>query len=120
MRRRLAKSRPGTEIIGVGRRTPEKDTEHSMFLQTDLKRMATESSQKVIDAREGVEYFDEPFRHVVIDNFLDPKLADACLKNFPALDSKLWDHANDKDIEIKYRTKWQSEFDIPDGIVDAV
>lgn len=91
-----------------------------MFSQKDLKRMAVASSQKVIDAREGSEYFHEPFRHVVIDDFLDPELAEACLENFPALDADSWDHANDKDIEVKYRTKWQSEFDIPDGIVDAI
>lgn len=90
------------------------------FSQQELREIAAQSAEKVVGAREGVEYFEEPYKHIVIDNFFDPKLADLSLRNFPPLDANSWDHANDKDIEIKYRTRWQSEFDIPDGIVDAV
>jgi hypothetical protein len=56
----------------------------------------------------------------VINDFLDVQLAQICLEKFPPLDDLSWEHQNDADIEVKYRTKWKSEFDIPDGIVDAV
>jgi len=92
----------------------------SSFSQADLKGMAEVSTKKVDEAREGIEYFATPYRHIVIDDFLDKRLADLCLKNWPELDSRSWDQSNDKDIEVKYRTKWQSEFDIPEGIVDAI
>jgi Rps23 Pro-64 3,4-dihydroxylase Tpa1-like proline 4-hydroxylase len=47
-------------------------------------------------------------------------MAQLCLDRFPSLEEPIWEHQNDADIEVKYRTAWKSEFDIPDGIVDAV
>lgn len=90
------------------------------FSQVQLKVMALECAEKVRDAKLGSEYFEVPYKHLVIDNFLDSKMAEICLKNFPGLADVGWEHANDADIEIKYRTTWKSEFDIPEGIVDAV
>ncbi len=88
--------------------------------QTKLKEEATLAAQKILKSKSNVSYFDEPFRHLVIDNFLSSSLANACLENFPQIDSDIWEYENDQDIEIKYRTKWESEFDIPEGIVDVV
>lgn len=90
------------------------------FCQKKLKDIATLCSEKIRNARLGVEYFEAPYRHLVIDDFFDLELANLCLHSFPELSDKSWEHANDSDIEIKYRTTWKSEFDIPDGIVDAV
>lgn len=88
--------------------------------QTALKEIALSCAKKITDARNGIEYFDEPFKHIVIDNFFSEGLADLCLSKFPELTDPSWEHANDKDIEVKFRSTWKSEFDIPDGIVDAV
>lgn len=90
------------------------------FCQKQLNDMATRCSEKIRDAETGFEYFEDPYKHLVIDNFLDPELADLCLQFFPDLMDICWEHENDSDIEIKYRTTWKSEFDIPDGIVDAI
>jgi hypothetical protein len=90
------------------------------FSQSELRAMALDCANKVRNAEAGHQYFDEPYRHLVIDNFFDQRLADVCLAQFPPLDQPCWEHANDADIEVKYRTTWKSEFDIPDGIVDAV
>ena len=68
----------------------------------------------------GVSYFAEPFKHCIIDNFLPVEMAQECLAAFPLLESDSWDRSNDADVEIKARSKWQSEFDIPDAIVPAV
>lgn len=92
----------------------------AQFTQSDLKTMAMACARKIEQAKEGVEYFAEPYRHIVLDNFFDQRMADVCLANFPPLSDSSWEHANDKDIEVKFRTTWTSEFDIPEGIVDAV
>ncbi len=90
------------------------------FTQKKLKEISEDCAQKILGAKDGIEYFDEPFRHLVIDNFLDEDLARVCLQSFPSLDESCWESANDDDIEIKYRTTWTSEFDIPEGIVNAI
>lgn len=90
------------------------------FTQSELNEMARSCAEKVINAQLGVDYFESPYKHLVVDNFFERELAETCLNKFPALDDPIWEHANDADIEIKYRTTWKSEFDIPEGIVDAV
>ena len=98
----------------------EREIDMKAFTQQQLKCMAEACAAKIAQAPAGTEYFDEPYKHIVIDDFLDPALADLCLKHFPAPDDACWEHANDTDIEIKLRTSWKSEFDIPENIVDAV
>lgn len=88
--------------------------------QSELKKIAEACAGKVASAKDGTEYFNEPFRHVVIDDFLPESLANACLDNFPDVLDQGWEHANDADIEVKYRTTWKSEFDIPEGISEVV
>jgi hypothetical protein len=91
-----------------------------MLSQSVLKNMSEKIAKKIIAAKHGSAYFQEPYKHLVIDNFLDEDLAQTCLSNFPDFSDPSWEFANDEDIEIKYRTTWRSEFDIPDGIIDAV
>ncbi|KQV47047.1 hypothetical protein ASC95_26440 [Pelomonas sp. Root1217] len=88
--------------------------------QISLKAAAQRCAAKLLDAVEGQGYFDEPYRHIVVDDFFDLPIAKACLDHFPALSASGWEHANDADIEVKFRTTWKSEFDIPEGLVDAV
>ena len=90
------------------------------FTQKQLKAFSEFSCERLSVARPGVEYFSDPFKHVVIDNFFPDELASLCLENFPEITEDCWEHSNDADIEIKYRTNWKSEFDIPDGIADAI
>jgi hypothetical protein len=93
---------------------------YRVMMQADLKRVAEDSSKKIANAIPDLQYFEFPFQHIVIDNFFGIPLAESCLENFPNLDEDVWEFANDNDIEIKYRTNWQSEFDIPNGIIDVV
>jgi hypothetical protein len=92
----------------------------STLKQDELKCMAENCARKIAQAVEGIQYFNEPFRHIVIDDFFDSKLANACLEYFPELNDPSWEHANDTDIEVKFRTTWRSEFDIPEGIINAI
>jgi Rps23 Pro-64 3,4-dihydroxylase Tpa1-like proline 4-hydroxylase len=92
----------------------------TLFNQSALKSMTDACAGKVLDAKDGVQFFEEPFKHIVIDNFFPEELAKQCLDSFPSLDDPIWDRSNDPEIEIKLRTNWKSEFDIPDGILPAI
>ena len=91
-----------------------------MFSQKKLKIYSGYVNQKIKNSKKNINYFTKPYKHLVIDNFFDKKLINQCLKNFPNTLDKSWEFTNDKDIEVKYRSKWASEFDIPEGIIDAV
>ena len=88
--------------------------------QTQLKKIAQSCSIKIKNAKSGDEFFSYPFKHIVLDDFLDSSLISSVDHAFPGLDDSQWQHSNDKGIEIKSRTNWTSEFDIPEGIIDAI
>lgn len=91
-----------------------------MYSQIQLKKLSNNAIKKIKSSKRNINYFSKPYKHLIIDNFLDQNLANQCLKNFPNTLDKNWEFSNDKGIEIKYRSKWTSEFDIPEGIVDAI
>lgn len=91
-----------------------------MIAQKKLKKYAILSIDKINNSKFNKNYFTKPFKHLVIDNFFPISIANASLSNFPYPNSQSWIHANDSDIEIKQRSGWDSEFDIPDGIINAV
>lgn len=88
--------------------------------QATLKVMAENCGDKILGAVGGINYFEAPFKHLVSDNFFVIDFATSLLAAFPPTEDSSWEHANDADIEIKYRTTWKSEFDIPDGLVDEI
>jgi hypothetical protein len=88
--------------------------------QSELKQIAEACASKIIQAKKGVSFFEEPFNHLVIDDFFPENLAKTLLDKFPDVNSPIWERTNDLDIEIKLRTMWASEFDVPEGIIDAI
>lgn len=88
--------------------------------QASLRSIAHSISQKISAARVGEHFYEEPFEHIVLDNFFPVDLALSASRAFPEVTGGLWDYQNDSDIEIKYRSMWQSEFDIPDDILPLV
>lgn len=90
------------------------------FTQSELKAIAESCAAKLVNARNEIECFTEPYRHIVIDNFLPEDVAELCLDAFPSLNDAIWEHENHVDIEVKRRTTWSSEFDIPDRLVDVI
>lgn len=92
----------------------------NLMKQSELKIIAQNCAYKIENASDSSQYFEYPFQHIIIDNFLDQILIDEVDKSFPELDDIQWQHSNDEGIEIKSRTNWSSEFDIPDGIVNAI
>jgi Rps23 Pro-64 3,4-dihydroxylase Tpa1-like proline 4-hydroxylase len=88
--------------------------------QNWLKEIAIQCSEKIINSKDNECFFQEPYKHIVIDNFFEKELATQILNNFPASEDSSWERMSDENIEIKQRTTWSSEFDIPEGIIDAV
>jgi hypothetical protein len=84
--------------------------------QKELKIIAKTCVDKILTG----EFYKEPYKHLIVNNFLPDDLAQKCLERFPELNDEIWQHESDKSIEVKSRTTWQSEFDIPDNIVDCV
>ena len=84
--------------------------------QSQLKQEASNAFEKLKDAK--LEKF--PFGHFYVDNFFSDALIQKCLENFPNSNDSWWERSDDAGIEIKWRSTWESEFDIPEGIVDAV
>lgn len=88
--------------------------------QASLRAIAHSISQKISEAKAEKHFYEKPFEHIVLDNFFPTDLALAASSAFPKLDCGLWDYQDDSDIELKYRSTWQSEFDIPDDILPLV
>lgn len=87
--------------------------------QNILREFSLECENKILDSKIN-HISDDPFKHFYIDNFFEENFANALLENFPDLKSDLWERTNDPEIEVKMRSKWSSEFDIPEHIVDAI
>ncbi len=91
-----------------------------MFSQKYLKKISEKISKRIINTKLKKNYFEKPYKHLFLDNVLEDRFAENCLKNFPKLDKKNWEKSNIKSIETKFRSKWTSEFDVPKGLIDLV
>lgn len=88
--------------------------------QLELKNIAEACAKKISESKQGIENFKLPFKHIVIDDFFPESFADLLYEQFPKLNSSSWEVTNDSDIEIKQRSNWKSEFDIPDDLLPAL
>jgi Rps23 Pro-64 3,4-dihydroxylase Tpa1-like proline 4-hydroxylase len=61
-----------------------------------------------------------PFPHVVADNLFDPRLIDLILRQYPGRDAAIWQHYDQRDIQVKVRTNWKSDADIPSDVREVV
>ena len=53
-----------------------------------------------------------PFPHIVIDNFFSLEIVEALLEEFPNDSDPIWEASDQKGIQVKLRSNWQSESDI--------
>ena len=60
-----------------------------------LRDISLKASEKISSAQPGASFFKEPYKHLVIDNFLEDEQAQTCLANFPDTDDPSWEFAND-------------------------
>lgn len=61
-----------------------------------------------------------PFPHIILDGLFDQPLIDAIHGLFSTLPDDYWQKNNDQGIEVKWRSNWQSEYDIPKPARDVV
>jgi Rps23 Pro-64 3,4-dihydroxylase Tpa1-like proline 4-hydroxylase len=62
----------------------------------------------------------EPFPHAVIDGLFEEDVLDAVIQEFPAADDPHWQVSRDEGIQIKLRSNWKGEPDIPTSVRDVV
>ena len=91
-----------------------------LFSQTELQSLSDKCAAKIRESENGKNYFSVPFQHVILDGFLPSAVAGKMLEAFPEEESECWEKTNDAGVEVKARTNWTSEFDIPEAIVAAV
>ncbi len=53
--------------------------------------MAIRCASAISTAHTGIEYFEEPYRHLVIDNFFEESFAEDCLSMFPRPADPCWE-----------------------------
>lgn len=80
-----------------------------------LKSIATACSRKVLDS----ELHEEPFKRIVVDNFMPQSVIIEAFNRFPLITSSIWEKTDD-DVEKKYRSNFSSEFDFPVGSISMV
>jgi len=88
--------------------------------QLSLKKFSLKISRRILNTKKNINYFNKPFKHLVINNILNKKFAKICMAKFPRPNDRTWERSNVKNIEIKLRSKWTSEFDIPEYIISLV
>ena len=89
--------------------------------QKYLKSCAERIALKVLKTKKNKKFFQKPFKHLIVDNLIDENFAIKCMKDFPSIKKKIfWEKSNIKSIEIKYRSIWNSEFDIPENVASLV
>lgn len=88
--------------------------------QSKLKNIAKTFASKIKNASEGNSYFSDPYQHLILDNVFESAFAENICQSFPELNDSSWEHSKDKGIEIKSRSNWSSDFDIPEGILPAI
>ena len=90
------------------------------YTQIELSELANHSANLIRNSGSNGTLTVKPFKHIIIDEFLPISVAENLLSAFPSSDDQSWERTNDAGIEIKARSNWTSEFDIPEGIVDIL
>lgn len=62
----------------------------------------------------------KPFSYDAIDGLFSEKSLDEIIESFPTLDDPIWDIRDDKGIQVKWRTNWKTELDIPAKILKVI
>ena len=88
--------------------------------QIELKKLAYDTAAKIKASKKNKNYYSDPFQYIVIDNFLPASVAKMAMEGFPKLSHPMWEHINEEGIEVKSRSNWLSEFDIPENIIGTI
>lgn len=56
---------------------------------------------------------EQPFPHIVFDNFFQENIVDQVYEEFQQQNFDLWDQRNHHDVQVKWRSNWLSDSDVP-------
>lgn len=62
----------------------------------------------------------KPFPYIVLDNLFERELIASIHRLFDTLPDDHWDKSNDQGIEVKWRSKWVSDYSIPEPAREVV
>lgn len=62
----------------------------------------------------------EPFNHIYIDNFFNERLLNGVLNDLENSDFDKWDKRDHKSVQVKWRSDWKSDSEIPDITFDLI
>jgi len=91
-----------------------------MSHQNELSLISESVCLKICNLKQNVHIFNIPYRHLILDNAFPDDFLEECLSEFPVPTDSSWERSSDLGIEVKLRSQWKSEFDIPAKIVDLV
>lgn len=77
-----------------------------------LSRMQAMPSETFLNA--------QPFPHVIIDGVLEQETVGKIHELFYSMPDSYWQKNNDHGIEVKWRSDWKSEYDIPEPAREVV
>ena len=80
---------------------------------TDLSKFNLDSLSKDFQGA-------EPFNNIVIDNFFNDTMLDCVLSDLTNSDFDRWDKRDHKNVQVKWRSNWQSDIDIPSYTFDLI
>lgn len=63
---------------------------------------------------------NEPFDNIFIDNFFNEQLLDNVLQELDSSDFDKWDKRDHKNVQVKWRSDWRSDSDIPHYTFDLI
>ena len=73
------------------------------YKQIELSDIANQCAFSIKNSIVDGNLSSEPFKHIVIDNFLPVDVTKGLLSAFPPPDDNSWDRTDDAGIEIKAR-----------------
>lgn len=86
--------------------------DNGLGLRTFMERVVAMPDNAFQEAR--------PFPHLVLDDAIDAGTVDALHQMMSVRPDETWDKSNDTGIEVKWRSNWYSEYDIPEPARELV
>tara|TARA_R110001592_G_scaffold361900_2_gene674014 strand:+ start:233 stop:994 length:762 start_codon:yes stop_codon:yes gene_type:complete len=76
--------------------------------------------ENIVKKKHGEYKNATPFPHTSLDDLFTSEVLDDVLDCFPPIESDEWDRRNDIGVQVKLRTKWKDERDIPPKVLRVI
>lgn len=79
----------------------------------DFSKLDTESLSKEFQE-------SQPFQHIIIENFFNTEIAENLLEDLENDDHSKWDKRDHDKIQIKWRSDWKDDSDVPEKTLSVI